>query len=60
MILYNIDTLKLESELDVDNNKVVAYVNINKKIRHMRCHEPLISQYMESRRYKGKGLRRNE
>jgi len=37
-----------------------SYVKVNKKIRQMMCHAPLIPWYIEYRRYKGKGLGRNE
>lgn len=60
MTLYNIGTSKLESNSNTNNKKVETYVKVNKKIRQMRCHAPLIPQYMKSKNYKGKGLGQNE
>lgn len=43
MILYNTNTLESNLESNMDTKKVVAYTKVNKKIRQMRYHAPLIS-----------------
>lgn len=60
MTLYNTYTLESKAEDDIDPQKVSTYDKVNKMKRAMKCHAPLIPQYMESKNYKGKGLRKNE